>query len=191
MSVQVDPLALVPLQVIQDWALFLTIGTSLIVLAIVAWLRSSRASIESVYFFGWLFIGASAIEGIDTYLTGGWSGFYLHLVGAILFGVTGFMLVTRARTDAHIASLIVAMYFIIAGIFNIIAPLAANVPDRGWHVWAGFITLVLGPALLVDWTGARAQTSKFRLLGVFIGIDLLFRGLAFTILALDLRKPLM
>ena len=155
MSAQVDPLALVPPQVIQNWELFLTMGTGLIVLAIIAWLRSSRASIESVYFFGWLFIGASAIEALDAYLTGGWSGFYLHLVGAILFGVTGFMLVTRAKTDAQTASLIVAMYFIIAGIFNIIAPLSANVPDRGWHVWAGFITLVLGPALLVDWRGDK------------------------------------
>ena len=188
MSVQADPLALVPLQIIQDWALFLTIGTSLIVLAIVAWLRSSRASIESVYFFGWLFIGASAIEGVDTYLTGGWSGFYLHLVGAILFGVTGFMLVTRARTDAHIASLIVAMYFIIAGIFNIIAPLAANVPDRGWHVLAGFITLILGPALLGTRTSKRVPISEFRAIGIFIGIDLFLRGAASALLALDLRS---
>ena len=187
MSVQVDPLALVPPQIVQNWELFLAMGIGLIVLAIVAWLLSSRASIDSVYFFGWLFICASAIEAVEAYMTGGWSGFYLHLVGAILFGVTGFMLATRAKSDAHAASLIVAMYFISAGIFNIIAPLAANVPDRGWHVWAGFITLVLGPALLVDWTGARAQTTKFRVLGVFIGIDLFFRGLAFTIFALDLR----
>lgn len=188
MSTQVDPFALVPLQVIQHWGMSLAMGMGLIVLAIVAWLRSSRSSINSVYFFGWLFIIASAIEALDAYLTGGWSGFYLHLFGAILFGVTGFMLVTYAKTDAQTATLIVAMYFISAGIFNIIAPLAANVPDRGWHVWAGFITLVLGPALLADWTGARLQMARFRMLGVFIGIDLFFRGFAFTILALDLRS---
>jgi len=188
MSTQVDPFVLVPPQVIQHWGMALAIGIGLIVLAIVAWLRSSRSSIHSVYIFGWLFIVASAIEALDAYMTGGWSGFYLHLVGAILFGVTGFMMVSYAKEEAQTATLVVAMYFISAGIFNIIAPLAANVPDRGWHVWAGFITLVLGPALLADWTGVRAQTSKFRLLGVFIGIDLFFRGLAFTILALDLRS---
>lgn len=188
MSTQVDPSVLVPPQVVQHWGMSLAMGMGLIALAIVAWLRSSRSLINSVYVFGWLFIIASAIEALHAYLTGGWSGFYLHLVGAILFGVTGFMLVTYAKTDAHTASLIVSMYFICAGIFNIIAPLTANVPDRGWHVCAGFITLVLGPALLADWAGTRVQTSKFRMLGIFIGLDLFFRGLAFTVLALDLRS---
>jgi len=162
-------------------------GVGLIVLAIVAWLHSSRASIGSVYFFGWLFIGASAIEAVDVYLTGGWSGFYLHLVGAILFGVTGVMMLTYAKTGAEISSLIVAMYFIIAGVFNIIAPLAANVPDRGWHVWAGFITLILGPALLGSRTSKRVRISEFRVIGIFIGVDLFLRGVASTLLALDLR----
>lgn len=113
---------------------------------------------------------------------------YLHLVGAILFGVTGFMLLTYARNSTEISILIVAMYFIIAGIFNIIAPLAANVPDRGWHIWAGFITLILGPVLLGYRTNKSAQISAFRVIGIFIGIDLFFRGLAFSYLAADLRS---
>ena len=188
MSTQVAQLALVAPQAFQHWGLSFSMGVGLMLLAIVAWLRSSRSPINSLYVLGWLFIIASAIEALNSYMTGGWSGFYLHLVGAILFGVTGFMLVTYAKADAHAAALIVAMYFISAGIFNIIAPLAADVPDRGWHVWAGFITLVLGPVLLANWAGARVQASKFRVLGVFIGVDLFFRGLAFAILALDLRS---
>ncbi len=163
-------------------------GLGLICLAIAAWLRSARASVDSVYFFGWLYIIASAIEAVDSYMTGGWSGFYIHLVGAILFGVTGYMLVTHTKTAAQTSSLIVAMYFIIAGIFNIVAPLTANVPDRGWHIWAGFITLVLGPALLGTWTRKRTQMSEFRVIGTFIGIDLFFRGVAFTFFSLALRS---
>ena len=188
MSSHVDPFTLIPPHVIQHWGMFLAMGISLICLAILAWLRSARASIDSVYFFGWLFMIASAVEAFDAYMTGGWSGFYLHLVGAILFGVTGYMLMTYAKAETETASLIVAMYFIIAGMFYIIAPLAANVPDRGWHAWAGFITLILGPALLGNWTGKRIQMSKFRVIGIFIGIDLFLRGVAFTFLALDLRS---
>jgi uncharacterized membrane protein HdeD (DUF308 family) len=188
MSTQVDSLALVPPQVVQHWGMCLAMGIGLIVLAIVAWLRSSRSLIDSVYFFGWLLMIASAIEAFDAYMTGGWSGFYLHLVGAILFGVTGLMLLAYAKTSAEIATLIVAMYFIIAGIFNIIAPMAANVPDWGWHIWAGFITLVLGPVLLGNWTEKRFKMLEFRAIGIFIGLDLFFRGLAFTLLALDLRS---
>lgn len=118
----------------------------------------------------------------------GWSGFYIHLVGAILFGVTGYILLAYAKTARQITSLIAAMYFIIAGIFNIIAPLTANLPDLGWHAWAGFITLVLGPALLGNWTGKRIELSEFRVIGIFIGIDLFFRGVAFTVFGLALQS---
>jgi len=188
MSMQVDPFALVPHQVIQHWEYSLAMGMGLIALAVVAWLRSFRSMNDSVYFFGGLFITASAIESLGAYLTGGWSGFYLHLFSAVLFGVTGFMLLTYAKTSTEIATLIVAMYLITAGIFNVIAPMAANVPDRGWHVLAGFITLILGPLLLGYRTRERVQMPVFRVIGIFIGIDLFFRGLAFNFLASDLRS---
>lgn len=188
MSTQVDPFALVPPQVIQHWGMSLAMGMGLIALSVVAWLHSFRSSINSVYFFGWLFVIASAIEAIDAFVTGGWSGFYLHLFGAVLFGVTGFMLLTYGKSSTEIATLIVAMYFIIAGILNIVVPMAANVPDRGWHVLAGFITLILGPALLGYRNDKRLQMSASRVIGILIGIDLFFRGLAFSFLASDLRS---
>ncbi len=188
MSAESEPLALIPSEVIQHSGMFLAMGISLTCLAVVAWIRSGRALLHSVYFFGWLLILACAIEAFDAYLTGGWSGFYIHLVGAILFGVTGGMLLLYSKAGTESTTFIVAMYFLIAGIFNIIIPLVVNVPDRGWHVWAGFITLMLGPALLGNWTGKKIKVSEFRLIGIFIGIDLFFRGLAFAFLALDLRS---
>lgn len=188
MTTHVDPFSFVPPQVIHHWGSFLAMGFGLICLAIVGWLRSARVSIDSVYFFGWLLIIASAIEAFDSYMTRAWVGLYIHLVGAILFGVTGYMLLTNAKAPSPITSLIVAMYFIIAGIFNIVAPLTANVPDQGWHILAGFITLVLGPALLGNWTFKRVQMSEFRVICIFIGLDLFFRGVAFTVFAVDLRS---
>src|SRR5579872_4799871 len=184
METQANPFTQVPPQIVHDWGLFLVLGLGLIGLSIITAARSGRASGPSVYLLGWLLVFASAIEAWDAYLTGGWIGFYFHLVGAILFGVAGYMLLTHANTNAETGSLIVAMYFIIAGIFNIIAPLAAGFPDRGWHIWAGFITLVLGPLLLSSWTVHGLKLSSIRAIGIFIGIDLFFRGLALTVFAL-------
>jgi len=113
-------------------------------------------------------------------MTGGWTAFYPHVVGAILFGVAGCMLLTLASTNAEKASLILAMYFIVAGIFNIVAPLLASLPARGWHLWAGFITLLLGPLVLGI---ERFKMKPFRVIGIFIGIDLFFRGLALAVFA--------
>jgi uncharacterized membrane protein HdeD (DUF308 family) len=188
MSIQLDPLAIVPSNVIQHSGTFLSMGLGLVCLAVAAWIRSARASIEALYFFGWLFIIASSVEALNAFLTGGWSGFYIHLVSAILYGVTGYLLVAYTRNDSWSTTLIVAMYLIIAGVFNIIAPLTAALPDRGWHAFAGFVTLVLGPALLGYWSSKKIQMSEFRLIGIFIGIDFCVRGLATTFFALTLRN---
>ena len=98
MGAQVNPFTQVPPQVVHHWGLFLFCGLGLIGLAIIASIRSARATLDSVYVFGWLLVLASAIESLNAYLTGGWTGFYLNLVGAVLFGVTGYMLLAHATT---------------------------------------------------------------------------------------------
>ena len=86
MDTQVNQLTRVPPEIVYHWGLFLAFGLGLIGLSILAAIRSARGPVASVYFFGWLLIVASGIEAGDSYMTGGWTGFYLHLVGAILFG---------------------------------------------------------------------------------------------------------
>lgn len=187
MSIDIIALVIVPSHVIQHSGMFLFMGLGLVCLGIAAWLRSARASIKHLYFYGCLLLAASGIEALDSYFTGGWSGFYIHLAGAILYGVAGFLLVTFARNDARSTSLIVAMYFISAGIFNIIAPLTAELPDRAWHAAAGFITLMLGPVLLAYMSAKKTRLSEFQPIGIFIGIDLCVRGAATMYFALALR----
>jgi uncharacterized membrane protein HdeD (DUF308 family) len=165
------------------WEWLLILGLLLIILAALACTRPSKTGVRSLYFLGWLLVAACAVEVIITYLTGQWVGIYLHLVAAILFGVTGYMLMRNST--AEMTTTILAMYFIISGIFNIVAPLMMNLPDRAWHVWSGFVTLVLGPVVLSDWPLTR--TRSLGVIGWFLGLDLFFRGLAWTILALDLR----
>lgn len=184
MNIPTDSLALILASSFPHTEIYFSMGIGLLGLAGAAWIRSARPSVAALYFFGWLFIAGSALEAVDAYLTGGWNGFYIHLVGAIFYGVTGYLLLRYTRHDPRSTSLIVAMYFILAGVFNIIAPFTAELPDRVWHTVAGFITLVLGPALLGYWSGRKIQMSEFRVIGILIGIDFCVRGLASLLLAL-------
>jgi uncharacterized membrane protein HdeD (DUF308 family) len=177
-------LSQVPRDVLGRWEWFLVLGLFLILFGALACPQPSKDGARSIYFLGWLLVGACAIEAVTTYVTGQWAGFYLHLLAAILFGVTGYMLLTHS--SAETVTTILAMYFIVAGIFNIVAPLIMNLPDRGWHVWSGFITLVLGPLVLSDWPLNR--TRSFGVVGWFLGIDFFFRGVAWTVFALGLRS---
>ena len=56
-------------------------------------------------------------------------------------------------------------------------------PGWGWHALNGFITFVLGVLVLAQW-----PVSGLWAIGLFIGIDLIFFGLAWVALALDLHK---
>ena len=110
----------IPHELVQYWGWFLAFGIGLVVLGIAAVVRSVAATVVSMLFFGWLLILASGIEIAQAVMVGHWVGFFHHLLGAILFGVTGVLIVTRPVIGAEVATLFMAMFFLIGGLFQLI-----------------------------------------------------------------------
>lgn len=144
--------------------------------------RSVTATIASMLFFGWLLVLAAGIEVAQAVMVGHWAGFFHHLLAAILFGVTGLLLVTRPLISAEVATVVMAMFFLIGGLFQLIGSLAVALPGWGWQAADGLITFVLGALVLAQW-----PASGLWVIGLFIGIDLIFYGCAWIALALGLR----
>jgi uncharacterized membrane protein HdeD (DUF308 family) len=134
-------------------------------------------------FFGWLLVIAAGIEIAQAFLVGKWAGFFLHLLAAVLFGVTGALFVRRPVISAEVATLFMAMFFLMSGLFQLISSLVIHLPGWGWYALNGIITFVLGVLVLAQW-----PISGLWAIGLFIGIDLVFFGLAWVTLALDLHK---
>ena len=80
----------VPQEIVHYWGWFLAFGVALLLIGVVAIVRSVTATIVSMLFFGWLLALASGIEVVQAIMVGHWAGFFHHLVAAVLFGVTGF-----------------------------------------------------------------------------------------------------
>lgn len=55
----------IPREIVQYWGWFLAFGIALLVLGIVAVVRSVRATVATMLFFGWLLVIASAIEVVQ------------------------------------------------------------------------------------------------------------------------------
>jgi len=172
----------IPRELIQYWGLFLAFGVGLLALGIVAIARSFIATIASMLFFGWLLVIASGIEIAHAVMVGHWSGFFYHLLPAILFGVTGVLLITRPVISAEAVTVVMAMFFIIGGLFQLISSLIVAAPGWGWQAADGIIALILGAMVLVQW-----PASGLWAIGLFIGIDLIFYGCAWIAAALALR----
>ncbi len=88
-------------------------------------------------FFGWLLVIASGFEIAQAVMVGQWAGFFHHLLAAILFGVTGLLLVTRPVISAEVVTVVMAMFFIIGGLLQLIGSWAIALPGWGWLAGGG------------------------------------------------------
>jgi uncharacterized membrane protein HdeD (DUF308 family) len=180
---QVQVLAIeIPRELAQNWGWFLALGIGLGLLGLLSIVYSIRATVASIYFFGGLLLGAAAIECVNMVMVGRWSGLFLHLVGALLFGVTGFLLLKHPLISAEGITMLMAAFFIVGGTFEVIAPLITGLPDTGWHVLNGGISILLGILVLAQW-----PISGLWAIGTFVGIALVFHGITWTKFALGLR----
>ncbi len=184
MQTQVVGLLLqVPAEVIRNWGWFLAFGIGLAILGILAVFRAAKATVVSMVFFGWLLIFAAIIEIVLAFMVGTWSGFFLHLLVGILSGVIGFLLLTRPVASAEAITMVMAVLFIVLGIYQIIAPLVIHLQGWGWWVLNGIVTSVLGILILAQW-----PASGLWVIGLFIGIDLMLSGFTLIMFALGLHK---
>jgi uncharacterized membrane protein HdeD (DUF308 family) len=172
----------IPHEIVQYWGWFLAFGIFVLVLGIAAVVRSVAATVVSMLFFGWLLVLASGIEIAQAVMVGHWAGFFQHLLAAILFGVAGLIMVTRPVISAEVLTVFMALFFLVGGLFEIVGSVALASPGWGWQAADGLITLILGLLVLAEW-----PASGLWVIGLFVGIDLIFYGGAWIALALGLR----
>ena len=151
---------------VQYWGWFLALGLGLLALGVAAVARAVTATVASMLFFGWLLVLAGAIEVVQAVAVGHWAGFFQHLFAAILFGVTGFIMVFRPVISAEVLTLFMALFFLIGGLFQLVGSLWIGLPGWAWSAADGVITFVLGLLILARW-----PASGLWVIRLFIGID--------------------
>jgi uncharacterized membrane protein HdeD (DUF308 family) len=184
MTGQID-MVIIPItqEMIRNWGWLLACGIVLMLLGVAAVVRSVAATVASMVFFGWLMVFASIIDLVSAFMVGKWAGFFLHLLLAIIFGITGVLFLKSPAISAEVATLVISMFFLVAGMYQLIVALWTHLPGFGWHVANGAITFILGGLLLAQW-----PISGLYAIGLFVGIDLILYGWAWAALALELHK---
>jgi uncharacterized membrane protein HdeD (DUF308 family) len=170
-------------EMIHNWGWFLAFGIVLMVLGIVAVIRSTTATIVSMVFFGWLLVLSSVIQIVEAFMVGRWEGFFLAMLIAILFGIVGLLMVVRPVISAEALTFLMSVFFLLGGLYQLVAAVWTHLPGWGWHAMNGVIAAVMGVLILAQW-----PVSGLWVIGLFVGIDLIFYGWAWVALALDLRK---
>jgi uncharacterized membrane protein HdeD (DUF308 family) len=132
--------------------------------------------------FGWFLIVTGVMEVVSAVWARRWTGFFLHLLAGILDGIIGLLIVTHPGAALLGLTLLLAAFFMVGGVYRLITALMLQLPNWGWAALGGFVTLLLGILLWVEW-----PWSAFWFIGLCVGIEMLFRGWAWVMLALTIR----
>ena len=167
----------------KKWKWLLAVGIISIIVGVFALGSSVLMTLASVILFGWILLLMGGIEIGHSFYQKEWGGFFLHLVNGILAIVVGFLLATRPGASAVMLTLLLAMFFMVGGIFRIITALMMRFPSWGWRLVNGVVALVLGILIWEQW-----PLSGLWVIGFFVGIDLIFSGWSSVMLALAAKR---
>ena len=172
-------------QVRQFWGWFLFLGILQILAGIVAVSFAFSATLVSVVTLGVVLLVAAGGQIAASVLARDWGGFLLFLLLGLLYTVAGVMMIRQPLLAAEGLTLMLAATFLVGGVFRVIVALVERFPSRGWVLFNGIVTFILGILIWQQWPG-----SGLWVLGMFVGIDLIMNGVTWSVLAVGTRKGL-
>ena len=167
----------------QKWGWFLSLGILLIVLGVVALGDTVAVTVVSMIFLGWLLILSAILHAIHWFQGRRHTGFFLDLLGFIFDLVVGIILLTNPAVGAVALTLVLAVFFLVGGLMRIFGALSIEMPHKGWAILNGVVSGVLGILLWIHW-----PLSGLFFIGLAIGVELIFRGWAWVMMALRIRS---
>jgi uncharacterized membrane protein HdeD (DUF308 family) len=166
----------------RNWGWLVGLGTVLILVGVLAISYPVAATITTVTVFGVLLVISGAVEIISGIWARGWGGFFAHLLCGLLYLFVGVVLLDRPLIGAAVYTILLAVFFVASGLFRIVASAKLQFSGWGWGVLSGAVSLVLG---VLIWK--QLPEAALWVIGLFVGIDLLFNGWSWVMLGLAAR----
>ena len=160
-------------EVRKSWGWFLVSGVVLMVLGAVCIVKAQTATTFSILVLGWVLAISGVVWLVNAFQAWTWGGFFVYLLNAIIRGVTGYLLIRHPDAGAEGVTMVLAVLFIVGGLFRIGGASAIQFPRWGWTVFAGVVSTILGISLLISW-----PTAGSYFVGIAVGTDLVFDGAA-------------
>ncbi|MEM8680216.1 MAG: HdeD family acid-resistance protein [Planctomycetota bacterium] len=170
-------------QLKRHWWWLTLLGILLSVCGVVAIAYPFLSSVTATVALGVILLICGVATVVSSFWAGKWSGFLLELLVGILYIVLG-LAITDAPVESAIGlTFVAACLFIVAGLFRVTASLVLRFPQWGWALLNGVVTTLLGLIIL-----RHFPNSGLWLVGVLVGVDLLFNGVAWIMLSLSVRE---
>jgi uncharacterized membrane protein HdeD (DUF308 family) len=167
----------------RNWGWLLAFGILMIILGVFAIGAPVVATIAVQFALGWILVIGGVAEGIHAFMAQGWRGFLFELLSAILYLVVGVLLLVNPVGGAWALTVVLAVFLNVEGNHkNVKALRARDHGGWGWLLASGILSLVLGFLIWAEW-----PASGLWIIGLLVGIQLLFTGWSLVMLALAAR----
>jgi uncharacterized membrane protein HdeD (DUF308 family) len=165
------------------WVIALSI--CLIILGVLAILMPTIASAFFTSVMGWIALISGVVMIIQSFRSKPVRGFWLNLIVGIFYAIAGLYILFNLISAVAALTLAFGILFIAEGIFTIIMAFTNRAgSSMSWLVVLnGVITLILGILILNSW-----PSSALWLIGLYVGISLLFSGISLLAAALATRR---
>ena len=165
------------------WGEIVAFGGLLIVLGIAALCFTIPSTVATVTLNGVFFLVAGVAEiGVGAHAKS-WTRFFLWIVGGALYLIAGIICILNPIFAAAALTLALGAGLIAAAVVR--AYLAFHLPPDNARVMvfiAAAFTFLLGLLIVAQW-----PTNAAYVLGVLLGVDLLFHGVGWATFGFDLR----
>ena len=168
----------------KNWGWLLALGIGFILLGTIALGMSVAVTVVTVLFFGVLLAIGGTVQLIQAFRSRGWQSIGMHVLIAVLYLVAGISLMTQPVAGSLALTALLGVAFVATGILRIVMGLQIKKSGIGWGwvVFAGFLSLILGVMIFMQW-----PFSALWVIGMLVAIEMIFHGWSYVMLALALK----
>jgi uncharacterized membrane protein HdeD (DUF308 family) len=165
------------------WLWFVLLGLGLILLGLVAIGYAPFVTKALMWIFGVLLVFGGILAVGSAFFTGCWGGFFTTLLLGVLQLVAGVICIRHPGDAAVVYTLMLTAFLLVGGLFRIAAALTSRFRAWGWVLVHGVVSALLGVSIL-----AQMPEAGLVILGLFVGIELIFSGATYVLLGLQVRQ---
>jgi uncharacterized membrane protein HdeD (DUF308 family) len=168
------------------WGWFMSLGVMLMALGAVAIAVPAMATLAVELLIGWILILGAIMHVVDAFWIHHWRESIFQILLGALYLIIGVMLLTYPLRGAITLTLLLAIFFVVGGLFKIILAIQMRtIVNWGWLLLSGILGLILGALI---WS--NLPSSAGWAIGLLLGIDLVFTGWSIMIIALAAHRAL-
>jgi uncharacterized membrane protein HdeD (DUF308 family) len=170
----------------QHWKLYLAEGIVLVILGLLAAVVSPPlATLAVTIMLGWLFLVSGVVGLVTTFMMRNAPGFWWALISAALAVLAGGILLAQPVQGALTLTYVLVAFFVIEGVASIMFALdhRRELSGRwGFMLVSGIVDLVLAVMIVAGLPSTAAWA-----IGLLVGINMVFGGVALISMALHAR----